>query len=212
MATSLTGTQRVFRSARRGVAGGFVLALLAGCAAPNAPAAPEPLAGRLAGSSLDADVALLRSADFVARSKAAERLVAQGPEALPVLGQAGDFAAPGPGGAAESTTRPVVDAILARRPGAEVEALLASPWPVLRRSAADELGRRGDWTPVPRLIDRLEDAEPQVREAAHAALRRLTNEFPEVGTAAVSTAARWRTWWRQEGRLKAGRATATGAG
>jgi HEAT repeat protein len=165
-----------------------------------------PLAGSLAGSSLDEDVALLKSRDFVARSQAAERLVSAGAPALPVLGRAGDFAAPGPGVAAESTTRPVVDAILARFSPAEVEALLASPWPLLRRGAADELGRRGDWAPVPRLIDRLEDDEPQVRDAAHAALRRLTQEFPETGYGRGTTASlaeRWRTWWRQEGSVKA---------
>lgn len=167
---------------------------------------PPPLAGSLAGSSLDGDVALLKSRDFVARSQAAERLVSAGAAALPVLGQAGDFAAPGPGVAAETTTRPVVDAILARLSPAEVEALLASPWPLLRRGAADELGRRGDWAPVPRLIDRLEDGEPQVREAAHAALRRLTKEFPETGYGRGTTASlaeRWRTWWRQVGSVKA---------
>jgi hypothetical protein len=117
--------------------------------------------------------------------------------------------------AAESTTRPVVDAILAGLPAPEVEALLASPHPVLRRGAADELGRRGDWAPVPRLIDRLEDGEPQVREAAHAALRRLTREFPETGHGRGTTASladRWRTWWRQEGRVKAVGRPATGTG
>ena len=213
MASSLTDDERpVLRAWRWPCL--VVVAVLGGCASRGGSASPEPLGGRLAGSSLDADVALLRSKDFVARSQAAERIVAEGAVALPVLGQAGDFAATGPGGASESTTRPVVDAILARLPQGEVEGLLASPWPVLRRGAADELGRRGDWTPIPRLIDRLEDREPQVREAAHAALRRLTNEFPEAGPGATasSPAARWRTWWRQEGRLKADRATPVGAG
>ena len=218
MSRALTAYERPRRRTARCVAAVAVLVLaahgLVGCAGNTAP--PEqPLPGGLAGSSLDADVALLRSRDFVARSQAAERLVSAGARALPVLGEAGDFAAPGPGVAAESTTRPVVDAILAQLSAAEVEALLASPHPVLRRGAADELGRRGGWTPVPRLIDRLEDGEPQVREAAHAALRRLTKEFPETGYGRGTTASlaeRWRTWWRQEGRAKAAGSTTLGTG
>jgi hypothetical protein len=198
-------------SARWAVGLALAAMVLAGCS--SARRADAPLLAPAAGGVADApDVLLLRSPDFVARSRAAERLVAGGAASLPALGRAGDLAAPAPGTAAESTTRPVIDAILARLTPAEVEGLLASPWPVLRRGAADELGRRGDWGPIPRLIERLEDREPVVRDAAHAALRRLTNEFLETGAgptlAAAPLAERWRTWWRQEGRAKATRGEA----
>jgi hypothetical protein len=211
MPRTLTGYDR--RALRLAV--GFVT--LAACSpfigcSSSRPVA-SPLLPRVAEAATpDApDVALLKSCDFVARSHAAERLVAGGAASLPALGRAGDLAAPGPGTSAESTTRPVIDAIVARLSAAEVESLLGSPYPVLRRGAADELGRRGDWAAVPRLIERLEDREPQVRDAAHAALRRLTNEFLDAGDprtlASTSLAERWRTWWRQEGRARASMAS-----
>jgi hypothetical protein len=216
---SLTLTSHDPRPAPRalGLACALVASTLAGCS--NARRSEPALLGPAAqgAASEHPDVRLLASRDFVERSRAAERLVAGGAASLPALGRAGDFGAEpfargtgplasAPDAPAESTTRPVIDAILARLSPAEVEEQLASPWPVLRRGAADELGRRGDWSPIPRLIDRLEDPVPQVRDAAHAALRRLTNEFVETGgrtLASGAVAERWRTWWRQEGRAKA---------
>lgn len=180
----------------------------AACRTSPPPDPSAPLAGRLTGLPEDPDVAALRAPDFAQRSAAAERLVARGPQALPALGAAGDQAADGIGGVPTSTTAPVVAAILATQPDAAVADLLASPHATLRRAAAVEVGQRSAWTPIPRLIDRLEDTEPAVREAAHSALRRLTNEFLETSGRpgpgeSASLSERWRRWWNQTGRARA---------
>jgi len=168
------------------------------------------LEGRLSGSSFDADIVALSSPDFILRSQAAERLVAAGPASLDALGAAGDRPTPGPGTTGESTTGPVIVAILGQVSEPEVEALIASPHAVLRVAAAREAGRRGAWGPVPALIERLADREPSVRDAAHAALRRITGEVAEPAAAGFAgadparsgQAERWRQWWRQEGRAR----------
>lgn len=192
-------------------------AVLVGCRSADRPDPAAPLAGRLSGSAHDTDVTALGATDFALRSAAAERLVALGPEALPALGAAGDQAVDGIGGAPIRTTAPVVAAILATQPDAAVADLLASPHATLRRAAAVELGQRSAWTPIPRLIERLEDREPAVREAAHSALRRLTHEFLETSGRpgpgeSASLSERWRRWWNQTGRARAAGTASPDAG
>jgi HEAT repeat protein len=55
----------------------------------------------------------------------------------------------------------------------EVRALMASPDSRVRALAVEVAGYRGEARYAPELIDRLDDADPAVRERAHAALVRL---------------------------------------
>ena len=176
---------------------------LAACAGP-APRAPAP------SGATGTPVAELASRDFVRRARAAELLVAAGEGALPSLGAAGDQPVGGPGGVRSSTTAPVLRAILADLPPERVRVALGSSWPVVRRAAAEELGRRGSWSAVPILIDGTEDPDGAVRAACSEALLRLTNlsfgfepHGPERARAAAT--ARWREWWRVTGRLEGDR-------
>ena len=186
-------------------------------AGPARPAAPPEARWGDAGGSLATDVRRLRSADFVERSRAAERLVAAGEAALPSLGAAGDAPAAGPGGMPASTTRPVLRAIVGDLPPDRVRAALQAPWPVVRREAAEEMGRRGSWGAIPALLDGLADGDAEVRAASAASLNRLTNRsfgFDARARPAARTAAtrRWREWWSIEGRLRAGKRGEAGAG
>jgi len=156
-----------------------------------------------------ADVHALESPDFTTRSRAAEALVARGEASLPALGAAGDLPVDAHGKVPVSTTRPVIAEILGTLPEARVARThLVAAEPALRRGAADEIGRRGGWGPVPDLIDRLEDDDPGVRAAVVAALRRLTNRVYDVDASdadveRTAAAARWREWWSREGRRAA---------
>lgn len=196
---------------------GWALALgLSACQGGRDPAgAPQHVGGGAAAAGALAphtgatagDVALLASQDFALRSAAAERLVSAGRAALPALGEAGDMPLRGPGGDTSSSTQPVVAAILVRLEDGELVALLESNHASLRRGAATEIGQRSAWAPIPRLIERLDDRDAGVREAAHAALRRLTNEFlePQAGRGQgvrASLTERWRQWWQQVGRAR----------
>lgn len=152
-----------------------------------------------------AAVAALKSPDFVERARASERLVQAGAPALTALGEVGSQPVLVHGEARVSTTRPVIQAILQAAEPAEVTDHLSSPHAVVRQGAAEESGRRGHWKPIPQLIVRLEDASPEVRAAAAASLRRLTNNF--FGYSASSggrdaAVSRWKTWWTQEGSLR----------
>jgi hypothetical protein len=194
---------------------GAVLALLlvaggaAGCrsgaarpVASSASPTPRGTDAARGGEAVGGDVLLLAGSDFVARVRAAERLVARGPDALGELGAAGDLPVRSLGGGTDSATRPVVAAILAKLPDAELAPLLASGYPSLRRGAAAELGQRDAWAPVPALIEGLADADPGVREASHAALKRLTGEVLDPAGSG-SRRDRWRAWWSEVGRAKA---------
>jgi hypothetical protein len=163
------------------------------------------------------DVDALGHPDFVTRSRASERLVARGPGSFDALGAAGERTAAAPGGARVAVTEPVLEAILAKEPDARLPAHLDSPWPGVRRAAAEELGRRGGWSVIPRLIDRLEDPSAEVRGAAASSLRRLTNEYfgfrSDAGPSErAALAHRWRAWWSLEGRVRAARGDGTSAG
>jgi len=149
-------------------------------------------------------VRALVDADFEVRARAARTLVTAGEAALPALGRAGDLVVPVAGGMQVSATRSVVDAILARAEAPAVERHLGSPWPIVRRAAAEELGRRDARSAIPHLIERLDDNDVDVRAASAVSLRRLTNNFlgyqadDSVG-GRREAADRWRAWWAQEG-------------
>lgn len=189
--------------------------LAGGCRASRPPSRPEPAfaAPRAAAGAVDptiaAEVRALESPDFTVRSRAAEALVARGEGALPALGAAGDRPVEAHGKVPVSTTRPVIAEILAKVPEERVARThLVAAEPAIRRGAADEIGRRGGWGPVPDLIDRLEDDDPGVRAAVVAALRRLTNRVYDVAATDAETdrtaaAVRWREWWNREGRRAA---------
>ena len=153
----------------------------------------------------EATVAQLRSPEFETRARAARTLVAAGEAALPALGRAGDMPVRVDGGLQISATTAVVRALIAEAGDEALLDQLGSPWANVRREAAGELGRRDRWSAVPRLIDHLEDADPEVRAASASALRRVTNNFfgyralASVGQRRRS-ADRWRSWWSQEGR------------
>ncbi len=153
-------------------------------------------------------VRALASSDFIERSRASEQLVASGVQALPALGAAGEQPVRVHSGAVVSSTRPVVQAILQSSKPDDVQRALRAPWSNVRWGAAEELGRRGSWKPIPELITRLRDKAPEVRGASAEALRRLTNNFFGFEANASSTrrraaTSRWQTWWTQTGRLKA---------
>ncbi len=161
-------------------------------------------------------VARLASADFVERSRASEVLVRAGASALPALGAAGAQPVTVAGGSRVSTTEPVVRAILAEADMDVLASQLRAPWPNVRRAAAEELGLRGSWDPIPELIVRLEDGDAGVRAASAQSLRRLTNNF--FGFKALADSAsrkaatdRWATWWSSEG-VNAERRTASTSG
>lgn len=184
----------------------------AGCQASRPPPrpreafAPPRAPGAAVDAAMAAEVAALASPDFEVRSRAAEALVARGEAALPALGSAGDLPVEAHGKVAVSATRPVIAEILAQVPEERVARThLAAAEPAIRRGAADEIGRRGGWGPVPDLIDRLEDDDAGVRAAVVAALRRLTNRVYDVAATdaevdRTAAAARWREWWNREGR------------
>lgn len=191
----------------------FVGCLLLGCSrpllneGPSEALLPSAAVGPV-GDGFDPDVRRLEDPDFVTRARAAERLVAAGPAALPALGRRGDQPVVLYGKMRVSTTRPVIRAILDAMPDGAVRRELASGEAVVRRAAAEALGRRGRWGSVAALIDATEDPEPTVRASSAASLRRLTNRFfgfraeasPTLRAAATQ---RWRTWWTIEGRLEA---------
>ena len=83
-----------------------------------------------------------------------------------------------------------------RGPADQVPALLGSPDPRVRALAAEVAGfRQGGARYAAGLIERLDDADPHVREVSHAALVRL------AGTDAGPDAAAWRALAHQRGWL-----------
>lgn len=150
------------------------------------------------------DVRALADPDFAVRTRASRALVAAGSDALPALGRAGDLPVPVAGGLEVSATRHVVAAIVADAEDRRLDEHLGSPWPTVRRAAAVEVGRRDRWDGIPRLIERLDDPDREVRAASAVSLRRLTNQwFGFRASAAVghrrSAADRWRHWWDVQG-------------
>lgn len=196
---------------RHGALGAAVLLLVVGCA--RSPRAASTSSGGSVGVASardvhDATVASLRSDDFVVRTRAARTLVAAGEAALPALGRAGAASVTTQGGVAVSSTRSVIDAILEDADDGVLEGALKAQWSVVRRGAAQALGRRERWDAIPLLIERLNDSDPVVRAASGSALRRLTNNF--FGYRAQArlgqrrrAVTRWRDWWSREGLAEA---------
>jgi hypothetical protein len=74
----------------------------------------------------------------------------------------------------------------------------------VRRAAALAIAMKDEKDLVPRLIERLEDPEPPVTHAAHAALKSLTRQDfgpgPDAARADVARAvAAWKAWWSKNG-------------
>jgi len=173
----------------------------------RAPTAADMPVLPASGGKDGAAVRALVDPAFEVRTQAARNLVASGDAAVPALGRAGDLIVPVAGGLRVSATRSVLQSILERSDPELLEQHLGSPWPNVRRAAAEEIGRRDRWSAIPRLIERLDDSDGDVRGAAAASLRRLTNTF--LGYRAEASlsrrrggADRWRTWWSQEGRAR----------
>jgi len=192
----------------------LVLALGAGCSSSpgnDAAITEQPSMAEVQLPEAGSDpymqqVRALAHADFEVRTRAARTLVAAGPEALPALGRAGDLQVPVPGGLKVSATQSVVRAIVAEADVKRLDEHLGSPWPIVRQAAASEIGERDQWGSIPRLIERLDDGEREVRAASAASLRRLTNQwFGYRASASVgrrrTAADRWRQWWTLEGRV-----------
>lgn len=190
------------------------LALCAGCARAPARVEPRPGAAGLGAGALPvpgqapapglaAAARRLDDPDFAVRARAMRTLVAAGEPALAVLGVPG---APGGGlGPVAGRARAVIAEVLRDVADPRLAALTDSPSAAVRSGAAAELGRRGRWGSIAVLIERLDDPDPGVREAAVAALRRLTGRHqgfdPLAPPAARRTATtRWREWWQRVGR------------
>lgn len=198
---------------------GFAFAFATGCRSRPAQvlSAPESTAPIPVADVFARDVELLKSADFVERSHAAERLVAAGERALAALGAAGEGTVRALGAQEVGTTAPVLRTILSEIDFAGLARYLDAPWPVVRRETADELGRRGRWSAVPHLIPCLDDRDASVRAASASSLRRLTNQFFGFDAGAHLQArrratGRWREWWSVEGRVRAAEGERGGAG
>jgi hypothetical protein len=80
--------------------------------------------------------------------------------------------------------------------GDDVPVLLSSPDPRVRALASEVAGYRHETRYVPALIDRLDDADAQVREQARAALVRLAGTDAGEGAEAWRALARQRGWMR----------------
>ncbi len=153
-------------------------------------------------------VRALADADFETRTRAARALVEAGPDALPALGRAGDLRVPVPGGMTVSATESVVETIVADADDRRLDEHLGSPWANVRRAAAAEVGTRDRWGSIPRLIERLDDSDREVRAASAASLRRLTNQWLGYRASASlgsrrTAADRWRQWWQVQSGTRA---------
>lgn len=189
------------------------LVACAGCSSrPLAADAAPPQAAQLVeapvGDTYTRTVQALTSPDFDTRVRAARSLVQAGDAALPALGRAGELPVFVDRRTQVSATRSVLEAVLAQSDGEQLPAHLESPWPNVRRTAAEELGRRDRWRDIPALIKHLDDADPMVRSASVSSLRRITNNFFGYhATASLghrrATARRWNAWWTLEGRTRA---------
>ena len=98
---------------------------------------------------------------------------------------------------------------LARMTPATLRARLGDEEAEYRRAATRALASRADRAAVPWLIPLLDDTEPAVAQAAHAALKSLTNQdlgpAPEADRAdRVLSMAAWLGWWKQETQVASG--------
>jgi hypothetical protein len=174
---------------------------------PRTSSGPQAVSGpQIASGTFDADVRALLNRDFTVRSLAAGRLVKAGVASLPALGQAGPQRAAQPGSPGESTTAPVIAAIVDELETPQILTHLSDPYPMVREAAVHEAGRRQAWDAVPTLIDRLADPSADVRVAARDALKRISGELGDpllAGVPSTDLQQRWRAWWGQVGRARA---------
>ena len=106
-------------------------------------------------------------------------------------------------GPAQSKARDVLAGRLSRMTAATLQARMTDDDPEIRRAAAIACAMKEDRAQVPELISLLEDPQPGVVRAAHAALKSLTGKDlgppAGAGKAERSTAAtRWRSWWEEQ--------------
>jgi len=148
--------------------------------------------------ALAARVEKLGSTDFGVYSGAARGLVDSGESVLPYLGHATTHAALSTRGRAclRIVLRTILEGLAPRR----VAGFVASPYPALRVAAAEAAGKRHMTGLAAKLVELLDDPVLEVRRAAIAALRRVSNQFfgyrPEDPPARRARAkARWREFW-----------------
>ena len=152
----------------------------------------------------------LASDDFVARSRAAEALVAQGERALPALGAAGERPVAAHGRVAVSTTRPVVAAILSTVPEERLVRVhlpvRRGPGPAGRRRRARStrgLGRRARPDRTTRRRGRRRAGRRRSGRCAASRTGSTTSTPRRRASTRVAAVERGREWWNREGRLAA---------
>lgn len=89
-----------------------------------------------------------------------------------------------------------------REPGDEVQVLLRSSDPHVRALAAEVAGYRGAALYAVDLLERLDDGDPAVRSAAHAALVRIFGADVSPGVEGPAAQRRWREALRSRGVLR----------
>jgi hypothetical protein len=106
-------------------------------------------------------------------------------------------------GPPQSKARDVLAGRLSRMTAGTLRARMKDDDPEIRRAVALACAMKEDHGQVTELISLLEDAQPGVVHAAHAALKSLTGKDlgPPAGapkTERSAAAARWRSWWQQQ--------------
>ncbi len=89
-----------------------------------------------------------------------------------------------------------------REQGDDVQVLLRSSDPRVRALAAEVAGYRAAAQYAADLVDRLDDNEPAVRSAAHAALVRIVGQDATPGGEGPAAQRRWREVLRARGLLR----------
>jgi hypothetical protein len=120
-----------------------------------------------------------------------------------VYTQALAAAIPKLGGPVQSKARDVLAQRLSRMTAGTLSARMKDEDAEIRRAAARACATKEDRAQVPDLISLLEDAQPGVVRAAHAALKSLTGKDlgPPAGagqTERAAAAASWKSWWEQQ--------------
>jgi HEAT repeat protein len=107
-------------------------------------------------------------------------------------------------GSAREHARAALAERLARMSSATLADKLQDDDLEVRRAAALAVAMKDDKSHLRKLIDLLEDREPLVARAAHAALKSLTGQdfgpAPDAGPAErARAAAAWKEWWHKQG-------------
>ncbi|MHC4939186.1 MAG: HEAT repeat domain-containing protein [Planctomycetota bacterium] len=117
----------------------------------------------------------LISEDFGERTHGSRALLAYGEASIPYLGNRVAAAEHGPDPDCPHCI--IVNAIVAKLPANRVGLHLDSPYAIVRIAAAESAGERGLDEFAPKLAQRLDDPELEVRRASVTALRRITRKF-----------------------------------